>query len=314
MFTMGHNGWIKYGWGPDLLDEWFSGADLIIDFTSSTTSGVNLLEAGINCARTIAENNIGPYTIMASGGVDSQAVIYAWHMSGIPFNVVSVKYISNGKCFNDHDLLTLKEFTDICNIPVVYKEFDIIKFLETDLPTLSKITDCHSPHLCTYMRMSELIEKGTIIFSGNFLEKDIELPSHIQVRSSLNYSILGMDRYSKLIAGSDRTIIPFFLNYTPDLALTSLKSPIIHKTEILKAAGYPVITQNSEILRKQKFTGFEYVKIYYDSFVDRITTKDKLKAMNKPSKRVFDMLFRYSLEDHRMVNDGTRVINKINIL
>ena len=55
--------------------------------------------------------------------------------------------------------------------------------------------------------------------------------------------------------------------------------------------GIPIISQ------PQKQTGFEKIKEYYDDQPARVNPREKLKYSNKPSKRVFDILFRYRLTD-----------------
>jgi hypothetical protein len=56
--------------------------------------------------------------------------------------------------------------------------------------------------------------------------------------------------------------------------------------------GYPVINQTTS------FTGFEDVKEYYQEMhLDKISLVDRVKYMRRPSDRVFDILFRYKLEN-----------------
>ena len=208
MWTMGHNDWIKYGWGDDLHNTWQRGDSLVIDFTNGNEPFEKLspLDAAIDAVNKIVATHPAPYTLMCSGGVDSQAMMWAWLKSGHPFNVVSIKYVSNGTWFNDHDLDTLVQFTEKNNIPVTYYEFDIIDFLENgELQKISVANDCQSPHICTYIKMSQLITSGTILFSGNWLSPDI---------SGLNYTILGCHRYAftNLNIGKNQHMIPYLHN------------------------------------------------------------------------------------------------------
>lgn len=298
MWTMGANDWIKYGWGDDLHNTWQRGDKLVIDFTNDNKPFEKMppLDAAIDAVNQVVSTSPGPYTLMCSGGVDSQAMMWAWIKSGHPFTVASVKYVSNGVWFNDHDLVTLVQFTEKNNIPVTYYEFDIIDFLENgELQKVSIANDCQSPQICTYIKMSELITTGTILFSGNYV-------TSTQV-SRLNYTILGLHRYSQN-NNQQVCLIPFFLNYTPSLAYFFSKSDIRNYGSDYLQAGMSVYPA------EQKFSGFEKVKDFYDKYSHRVSIQLKKQYMHRPSKRVFDLLFRYGLENIDSSQNIAVVINK----
>jgi hypothetical protein len=131
--------------------------------------------------------------------------------------------------------------------------------------------------------MSEQLTEGTIIFSGNFITD-----------TDYTYTILGLQRYAD---NSNKSIIPFFLLHDPEIAGLRLNDSgrptnngyskkINHYIEL----GAPVIPQ------PKKQTGFEVIKDYYDTRKDLVVPpKIRLKYANMPSKRKFDLLFRYML-------------------
>lgn len=304
MWTMGANGWIKYGWGPSLNSEWETGDCLVIDFTNNGNpiTACPPLIAAHNTIGHIVDNYPAPYSLMCSGGVDSQAMLWAWHTSDHPFEVVSIKYISNGVWYNEHDLSTLVEFTNKHNIPVTYKEFDIISFLEnSELHNISSINTCFSPHICTYIKMSEQVTSGSKIFSGNWLSS-VGHPS-------LDYAILGLSRY----ADSRNDIVPFFFVHSAELAhaFRNMRYKHSYRDKITgyQENGFPVIPQ------ADKMTGFENIKEYYDQFNSTVSKKIKVLYACRASNRVFDLLFRYSLEKqskfHNIVSPVLPLIGKI---
>lgn len=280
---LGKNNWIQYGFGPTFSKEWDQIHELWIKYRTPDKNSHPIL-AAINTVNSIVEEYPAPYTLMCSGGVDSQGMMWSWLISGKPFEVVTVRYLVGGVVFNDHDLGELKLFTDRHRIPVRYIDFDIIDFLEHRLKSVSEKYDCDSPQICTYMEMISEITKGTILFSGNFMG--------MLGGAEINYTVLGLHRYSLLNNNNERAVIPFFFAHDPDLGSAFL--PVIQKTtitkeQVYKDAGFPIIPQ------KKKYNGFEKVKEYYDQFTDRVTVKDRLRYSNQPSKRVFDLLFRYPL-------------------
>lgn len=253
------------------------------------TLGQSALEEAILAVRSIVRNYPAPYTLMLSGGVDSQAMLYAWLKSGETFRTLTFRY----QGMNDHDIITLQEFIELNDLDVSlqYMDFDVMSFLNTDYPNYATKYECSSPQICTHMKCSEMIHSGTVIFSGNFV---------MSPRNSgpmLSYAILGMKRYAER---SGRSIVPFFFLHTPQLAysfipyeMTDALSGYEMKVEMYRLAGFPVIQQGD------KYTGFERVKELCDGVKIPITTR--LKYASKPSSRPFDLLYRYPYE--QKIND-----------
>lgn len=286
MLSFGENGWIKYGWTEQLNRERNPKDHFYIKFSPQPKKNTNnsVFDIAISCIEKISQTYPPPYNLMCSGGTDSQAVCYAWLKSGIPFNVISVKYVSDGIWWNQHDLVTLEKFSDVNKLKVDYKEFDIIHFLENDLTQVALTYECSSPQISTHIKMTDLVPSGTIIFSGNFI---------MQKKMSLTYALLGMHKYSLYKKRKDVSIIPFFFLEYPELAYAFDKdgngySEIKHN--LYNKYGFNVIQQD------KKITGFEELKNFYDKYHKRVKAIDRVKFSNKPSKRVFDLLFRYPYE------------------
>jgi hypothetical protein len=289
MWQLGSDDWISYGWGPDLRSERYpinSGNNyLTVDFSKYKlpTAKISPIIAAVDAVNDIVANYPGPYTLMCSGGVDSQSMIWCWILSGIPFNIVSIRYISNSECFNDYDLDELRQFAEVNNLEVTYIDFDVINFLENDLQDISKNYDCDSPQFCTHIKMSECVQDGTIMFSGNYIHGQF----------GLSYTMLGLHRYAIASRTTSRNIIPAFFLHNPSLAFSftynnNYCSSYIPK-DIFLAAGFPIIPP------PEKYNGFEKIKEYYDQYNDRVTSRTRLLYSSQPSRRVFDLLFRYPL-------------------
>jgi len=295
MKKMGANDWIKYGWGEKLNDEKSPTDDFYMDFSSYKTGNINIMpiDAAVAAIHEIAKSYPPPYTLMCSGGVDSQSMCYAWIKSKVPFNVVSIRYISNGIFFNEHDLKSLNEFSKLHNIPVEYKDFDLINFLENDFPTVVKDNDCDSPHICTYIKISEMIDCGTILYSGNII---------FVGTTNINYTLLGLHRYDMLNGNSNRRIIPFFFIHDPVLAF-SFHDAFSKDSDHLNSP-FGIYTKGGFSIVKppEKYTGFEKIKDYYDQFFNRVPGKVRLKFKNKASPRTFDNLFRHPYQRHGKYN------------
>ena len=252
------------------------------------------LEASKLAINYIVSSYPPPYTLMLSGGVDSQAMLYAWHMSGINFLTLSATYNDN---LNHNDLKTLIQFSQQHHIDINYTSFDLFNFLFTEHESYVHNYRCGSPHMTTFMKISEQVKEGTVIMSGNIIS-----PGQQVLPISKNN--FGLYKYAK---ATKRNIIPFFFLETDQLAFSFSQYGIYinprmapgnplpmyeTKVALYQKAGFPVIAQ------EQKLTGFEEVKNYCDlHYKDLITLQDKLAITpSTNSKRTFDLLFRNKYE------------------
>jgi hypothetical protein len=135
--------------------------------------------------------------------------------------------------------------------------------------------------------MSDTIQDGTVIFSGNFF-----LPK----KPPFDYDILALYRYS--LECVTHSVIPFFFSFTKDLAFIGNTVKQINsyddyksKCNIYKYFDIPIIEQNT------KLSGFEFIKDCFDTVPNLISKQDRLRYSSKPSKRPFDIAYRYKLRD-----------------
>jgi hypothetical protein len=254
------------------------------DFSCDKIIDLNGLEAALYTIRYITLNYPPPYTLYLSGGVDSQAMLYAWLISNVPFKTLSAIYCNN---FNEHDLVTLENFSKTVNYKVNYIDFDLINFLENEHDYYANKYICGSPQITTFMKLADLTKTGTVLLSGNFIQsKKVGLPDH---------NNMGLYHYSK-----NKNVIPFFFLETQELAHAFIQdktvepgiSTYIQKVLCYQQNNFPVISQ------EKKFNGFEKIKEYYDINPPRIPTiTDKIALLpGKINNRNFDLLYRNKYE------------------
>lgn len=252
---------------------------------SPLSYSIDAITAAHNAINYICTHFPSPYTLCISGGVDSQAMLYAWHTSGKPYKIFSARYNYN---LNDFDLITLDQFCKKNNIPINYYDFDLFTFLETEHDAYANKYYCGSPHFTTYMKFADIINEGTVLYSGNYLIPHSNLPL-------VSYNGLGLLHYATL---SGRSVIPYFLCETRELAYSFTKdiefpkNQYIEKYARYQSNGFPVIPQDD------KFNGFEKVKEWYDTnYKGKITPRDKIvRRIGQVSNRNFDILYRNKYE------------------
>lgn len=259
---------------------WYQVGDYYIDFRTDYKS-VSLSDALEYTISQIIEKYPPPYNLFASGGVDSQAMLYAWKKYGKNYKVISIVY---DDWLNKPDLDALEEFSIQETIQVNYEKFNLTDFYFSEYQSIVNEFQCSSPQIGAYIAMSRNFS-GTVIFSG-MLPSLKQIPfDHVQ-RSLVRYA-------------STKHVIPFFFIHTPELCYSSIQEKQIHHPEheylskvlFYQHMGFPVISQDKHINHE---TGFQGVKKYFDTHFSHLITPDiKLKSAGRPSRRVHDMLLRY---------------------
>lgn len=267
------------------------GDDFYFDFRNKSTASVAPLQAAQLTIQYIVQNYPAPYTLYLSGGVDSQAMLYAWHQSGVPYQTFSAVYNQN---LNSHDLCDIEKFSKDLGVEVDYHDFDLIDFLETQHEHYANTYRCGSPQITTFMRLADLTDAGTVIMSGNFILKP-GFGTGIPDRNNFSLYYYGLT--------SGRNIVPFFFLETcelahafdteiPEISAEHTAGSYTDKVAAYSYYGFPVIAQAT------KLNGFERLKELYDTNPPRMpTVAERISRLPwQASDRNFDMLYRNKYE------------------
>ena len=275
---------------------------LVIDFSDAQITNTNAVENAINAVMNITKNHPPPYKVLMSGGVDSQAVAYAWLLSGKPFSAIHFSYGSNLD-----DTQSCVAFCALRNIDLEIHHFDPLPFITSDRLVEAAVEfDCSSPQILSHIEMMRELPDATYVMSGNFIQPDI---------CGLNWTILGLQRYADKYR---KDFIPFFFLSDANIAYsfyevdrrikyehfqkTGERSDYFNKCECYTQLGFPVVPQF------KKLTGFEVIKEQFDD--TKVPFMTKLTWSNMPSKRPFDFLYRYSLYNSiGLYSEQTRLIH-----
>lgn len=245
------------------------------------------LSAALRTIDYIHKNYPPPYSLCLSGGVDSQAMLYAWIVSKKNFNTYVGIYNNN---LNWYDIETLDIFKRIHNVQINYENFDLFGFLNSEHDTYAKRYLCGSPQFTSHMKFADIINHGTIVYSGNFMDNNQTLP--------ISRNAFGLYHYAVL---SKQSIVPFFFLETEELAkaftitnyINNFSDTYMKKVLLYQTNGFPVIPQN------KKYNGFESVKEYFDDvkYGSEIDPREKIMSkMKSMSQRNFDLLYRNKYE------------------
>lgn len=303
--------WFNYYWAEKPHENVrYNG--LMVDLKSAETKSFeNSLACAIDAVHEITKKFPPPYVLYASGGVDSQAMIYVWHKSGIQFKIVNVNYNDN---LNIHDTQYLITYCGKLGLPIYFENFDALGFITgNELLSYAKKYDCSSPQILTYIKMIEH-QKGTVIMGGNTFNG---------LNIGVNYTLLGLDRFRQK---EKSNFEPFFFSSTPSIAFLKNFCKSHYK---FQSIGVKETRENSSLLddfysqklgiyndlgaevipQPNHYTGFEKIKESFDSIDIPVAYKHKYRS--KPSKRVFDILYRYKIMDEiGLYNEDTYCLIK----
>lgn len=224
-----------------------------------------------------------PYTLFLSGGVDSQAMLWAWHTSGYQYEALSFVYNDN---FNLHDLDSgMPTFAKIHNLKIDRKNIDLLSFHENEYTNYAEKYRCGSPHICSYMYMADQITEGTVIFSGS---------------AALSKQFWYTKNEWKLYSYSEHSkqVIPMFFSFTKDIHYSFIEKAKNERSkgDVYRRSGFPVVDQPIRHDDGRKgYSGFEKIKEYYDNVI--IPPRQKLnQPFGQTSVRSYDLLFRNPYE------------------
>lgn len=241
------------------------------------------LEATHKAIQHIQDNYPAPYTLYLSGGVDSQAMLWAWHASGVPYQAVSYVY---NYTMNLYDLNAgMPVFAQKLGIKIERRNVDLLNFFDTEYPKYAETYRCGSPHLAAYMYLADQQTDGTVIFSGSITPEANSFYTANEWRL-YHYGIV-----------SGQNIVPMFFSETQDLHYAFLKyfESGQHKAVTYQKAGFPVVRQRlGYSSNDQRYSGFEGIRDYYEKHITRkFTLQEKMKRLpGQTSNWKFDLLFR----------------------
>lgn len=230
------------------------------------------IDAATRCAETLGENP----ALCLSGGVDSQAMIQCWVEAKLKFDVV-IGVFNDG--LNEHDVNHAMQFCKKFDVPYKELNINITELLARDNFAISERYKSISPHFNTHYKIVELLSDlgytgscfggvAPFLRNGNWGQNFSGAPFHfVKIQNELPIPMQGS-----------------FLSFSPELAWAiGLQTPetnhmnnryllpteqgtidfvnavrYAEKLEGYTNSGFKLIPQET------KFTGFEYVKKYYE--------------------------------------------------
>lgn len=232
------------------------------------------IDAAIKCSETLGDNP----ALCLSGGIDSQAMVQCWQEAGLKFDVIVGVFKDD---LNKHDVDHAKLFCNKNNIPYKELKIDIVQLLTRENYEISERYKSYSPHFNVHYKIVEILaEQGYtgVCFGGL---------APFKLNEKYGDAFFGTPfHYLKI-----QHLLPIpmqgsFLSFYPELAWTiallgkevssdmSIRSSERHTQDNIKYLNNIRYKQKVEsyiktgfniLPQKEKFTGFELVKKYFES-------------------------------------------------
>ena len=254
-----------------------SGADGIVMYIDDTGEAVDPNMPLIDAYGEVLRNIDHPITIPMSGGIDSEAIAQAAIKHNVPFNAVTMRYIYDGRCFNEHDYRYATSFCQANNIQHRFIDLNCNWFYEEE-NYLHYVTHyfSESPQLCAHLWMFDQLS-DFVIFPG-------DVPVVLE-NGKLTLPPFQYFSYDYLAHSQNKKSITHMLMHTKQILVSALKLSQKRKTNssdkhtskclFYEGGGFEVDWC------RVKQTGFEHLKKHIS---------DKYKEEH--TQRTFDAFYR----------------------
>lgn len=230
------------------------------------------IDEAVLAARLIGERLKSP-VLCLSGGLDSEAMALSFLKAGVPFTA-AIMNLSNG--LNEYDTAPAHYFCNQHKIPVQEIHISAVDLLMSgDHLNLASQYETQSPERALFIMFLKQI-KGNPVLAGEIFRRE---KSHGQVALCCpKHRDLAYWRY---FAAEKIPAVPYFHYYTPELTYSFIAHTDIgsldyemtdwsgqhaafyaQKLKIYRQSGFEILDTS---LRKQKWHGYEGLKIKFDS-------------------------------------------------
>jgi len=288
---------------PTINEIRYTTTNLNINFFSSLSFDESSLkqyriEAALHCAETLGEKP----ALTLSGGIDSQCMVQAFKDADLKFDVYTLVFKNN---LNKQDVDSARNYCNTLGIKLNEIELDVVSFLTRENYEYGLKYKSASPQFNTHYKMYDIIADmgySGVCSGGNYIRRNKNTYGINFKRNELNfinYSLVSgfpcqgsfLNFYPNLswalcLLTQDYDLEFEILNKSPKYFNESDKSKIeknVYQNKLIsyRKAGFNIIPQD------KKYTGFEFVKKYFEKLTGDGWTFEKrfrspLEQLYKP--------------------------------
>jgi hypothetical protein len=183
-------------------------------------------EETLKAVEYVYDNKTGKFTVLLSGGLDSQYVCEILLRMKIDFDVIIIELRDrNNQSYNQHDYIWAYEFCQSKNLKYKTYIVNFDKLVDSGkLVEIATPIKCCSPVVCTVLSVVEKLD-GYILLGNDPPYLRFDIKKNVWYLEELQYIHGIMRHFQKLnLSGC-----PFLLSYTPEMMLSFLIDPSIVK-------------------------------------------------------------------------------------
>jgi hypothetical protein len=167
MFNYLENNWLRwyYDDNPSEIFRTSPEQNFYIDFDFDPTPCLDLRTETINACYSIRDTYPNEkFSLMLSGGSESEMLVRAFKEAKIPFKVYIGRYENN---INEYDIHYAVKACESMDISYTFLDFNINRFFENDVVGVSLKGQIPYAIICAIMAMTDLVDGIPILGDGN---------------------------------------------------------------------------------------------------------------------------------------------------
>lgn len=167
MFTYLENNWVRWYYDDNPYQIFRTDPTQIfnIDYTLDLTPCLDLRTECIRACQSICDHYPGEkFSLMLSGGSESEMLVRSFKAAGVPFNVYIGRY-ENG--INAYDVNFATQACDSLGVPYKFLDFNVGKFFENDVIEYSLKAEIPYAGFCCIMALTDMVDGVPILGDGN---------------------------------------------------------------------------------------------------------------------------------------------------
>jgi hypothetical protein len=167
MFTYLENNWLRWYYDDNPYQIFRTDPNQIfnIDFTFDPTPCLDLRTECIRACQSIRDHYpTDKFSLMLSGGSESEMLVRSFKAAGVPFDVYIGRYENK---INAYDVEFAVKACESIGVPYTFLDFNLKHFFDNDVANYSLKSEIASAGFCCILALTDMVDGIPILGDGN---------------------------------------------------------------------------------------------------------------------------------------------------